>query len=251
MRVAVVTPYFRESDEMLERCLKSVRNQTHPATHVMVADGHPRQLVRAAGVRHIPLDRAHADAGNTARGLGALLAIAEEFDAITFLDADNWYDESHLATCLETAYSLPELPDFVAARRRLCRPDGSELPGSTEADERGQHIDTNCFFLLRSSFYVAARWAAIPRALAEVGDRVFLKLLIADKLRAVRCASTTVNYLCTYRTPYLAAGEVPPPIAKPDPDPANFNTWWRSLSPSERIIANRLVGYALVKGTPI
>ena len=248
MKVAVITPYFKEPDQTLERCLDSVRRQSEPATHILVADGHPRELVENAGVRHIRLDRAHADAGNAARGLGALLAVAEEFDAITFLDADNWFDEQHVSHCIRTALSTPELPDFVVARRRLCRPDGSLLPGSKEAEDRGQHVDTNCFFLLRSSFHVASRWAALPKALFEVGDRVFLKLMIAENLRANLCSETRVNYSCTWRSPYLAANEQPPASAKPDPDPAHFDAWWRSLSARERVIANRLVGFPLVKG---
>lgn len=248
MRVAVVTPYFKESDETLERCLGSVRRQAHPATHILVADGHPRELVDKAGVRHVRLDRAHADAGNAARGLGALLAVAEEFEAIAFLDADNWFDDQHVSTCVQSALSSDPLPDFVVARRRLCRPDGSELPGLTEAEDRGEHVDTSCFFMLRPSFHVVARWAVIPKVLGPVGDRVFLRMLIAENLRASRCDDTTVNYLCTYRSPYLALNEQPPASAKPDPDPAEFTTWWRSLDARERGLANRLVGFPLVKG---
>ncbi|HYQ42309.1 MAG TPA: glycosyltransferase [Polyangiaceae bacterium] len=248
MKVAVVTPYFKEADVLLERCLSSVRRQDHPVTHILIADGHPSDVVQSSGVRHVRLDRSHADAGNTARGLGALMAVAEQFEAIAFLDADNWFDDQHVSTCLQTALATTELPDFVVARRRLCRPDGSPLPAEAE-DGPADHVDTSCFFLLRTSFHVAARWAAIPKALAPVGDRVFLKMLIAENLRANRCSSTTVNYLCTYRSPYLAVNEEPPAWAKPDPDPTEFATWWRSLSAHERALANRLVGFPLVKAT--
>ena len=251
MQVAVVTPYYKESDDTLERCLSSVRRQHYPATHVLVADGHPRDLVDRAGVRHLRLDRAHGDAGNTARGIGALLAVAEQFDAIAFLDADNWFDEEHVAACIATAQATDEQPDFVVARRRLIRQDGSELPGSKEADERGLHVDTNCFFLLRPSFHTAARWATMPKAIFEVGDRVFLKSLIEGGLRANRCPTDTVNYRCTWRSPFIAAHEEPPDYAKPDPDPAHFNQWWRSLEARERTIASRLVGFPLVKGTAL
>jgi len=247
MRVAVVTPYCKESSAQLERCLSSVRRQAHQTTHFLVADGYPSELVQTSDVRHVRLDRAHADAGNTARGLGALLAVAEGFEAIAFLDADNWFDEQHVSTCLQTALATRELPDFVVAKRRLCRLDGSVLPVD---DEPGDHVDTSCFFLLRSSFHVVGRWATIPKALAPVGDRVFLKMLIAENLRANRCSSTTVNYTCTYRSPYLALNEEPPPSAKPDPDPNQFATWWRSLSAPERALANRLVGFPLAKRAP-
>jgi hypothetical protein len=43
MRVAVITPYFKEPLEQLRRCHESVANQTHGETvHFMVADGHPQ-----------------------------------------------------------------------------------------------------------------------------------------------------------------------------------------------------------------
>ena len=61
----------------------------------------------------------------------------------------------------------------------------------------------------------------------------------------------TVNYTCTYRSPYLAANEEPPASAKPDPDPARFEAWWRSLSARDRALANRLVGFPLVRRKPI
>jgi len=36
---AVITPYHRESLELLQRCHQSCLNQAHPVRHVMVADG--------------------------------------------------------------------------------------------------------------------------------------------------------------------------------------------------------------------
>jgi len=72
-------------------------------------------------------------------------------------------------------------------------------------------------------------------------------MLMAEALRANHCDCTTVNYTCSYRSPYLAANEQPPPSAKPDPDPTQFATWWRSLDARERALADRLVGFPLVK----
>ena len=247
MKVAIITPYFKEPEATLQRCLSSVQAQDYAAVHILVADGHPQPFIDNAGVRHVQLDRAHADAGNTARGIGALLAVAEEFDAISFLDADNWFEPQHVSACIATAMATPLVPDFVVARRRLVRPDGSELLEARVEDESTQHVDTNCLFLLRGSFYTAPRWALLPKALYDVGDRVYLRLLIAEGLRASRCPEVTVNYSCTWRSPYLAANEEPPADAKPDPDPAHFAQWWRALNASERVVASRLVGFPLVK----
>ena len=104
-RYCVVTPYYKEERALLERCFGSVRRQVPNVDHIVVADGHPQDWIDALPVRHIKLDRAHGDYGNAARGLGALMAIAEGYDGIAFLDADNWYDDDHLASCLAAAES--------------------------------------------------------------------------------------------------------------------------------------------------
>jgi hypothetical protein len=71
MNVAVITPYYRESDAKVRRCMASVAAQTHPATHFMVADGFPKDFLSvAAGVRHVVLPQPHGDNGNTPRGCG-------------------------------------------------------------------------------------------------------------------------------------------------------------------------------------
>ena len=97
VRVAVITPYFRETDEILSACLESVRDQTHAACrHFVVSDGYPNPLVDEFAVTHIRLPHAHGDNGNFARCLGALAAVPDGFDAVAFLDADNWYQPDHI-----------------------------------------------------------------------------------------------------------------------------------------------------------
>ena len=89
MKYAIVTPYFKETPSLLKRCIRSVRDQTLNADHIMVADGHPQDWIDNERVRHIRLDRSHNDYGNTPRGIGAILAIAEQYSGIGLLDADN------------------------------------------------------------------------------------------------------------------------------------------------------------------
>jgi cellulose synthase/poly-beta-1,6-N-acetylglucosamine synthase-like glycosyltransferase len=103
MKVAVITPYYKESRAWLERCLDSVAAQSHPCTHIVVADGHPQDWIDERPVRHLRLDRPHADYGDTPRALGGLMAANEGFDAICFLDADNWYGRHHVLSCLRLA----------------------------------------------------------------------------------------------------------------------------------------------------
>ncbi|HET8898872.1 MAG TPA: glycosyltransferase, partial [Rhodanobacteraceae bacterium] len=105
MRVAVVTPYYQEATETLQRCVDSVRAQTHAAlVHYCVADGFPRHdlLDGAPRLRHIVLPNAHANYGATPRGIGAQCALADGMDVVCFLDADNLFEPDHVASLVET-----------------------------------------------------------------------------------------------------------------------------------------------------
>src|SRR5271166_697694 len=92
LKVAVVTPYHREPTEWLAQCIAGVAAQTYPCTHILVADGFPRPDLVPPAAQHIQLPRAHADNGNTPRAIGSISAIGEGFDAIAYLDADNWHE---------------------------------------------------------------------------------------------------------------------------------------------------------------
>ena len=72
---AVITPYFLEPLEVLERCHRSCKNQDGdwPLRHVMVADGHPQAAIDTWDVDHITLPRAHGDNGNSPAALGRFL----------------------------------------------------------------------------------------------------------------------------------------------------------------------------------
>jgi glycosyltransferase involved in cell wall biosynthesis len=133
-RFAIVTPYYKEMQPVLERCIASVKAQTLAADHIVVADGFPQDWIDRAGVRHIKLDRSHKDYGNAARGLGALMAVAEAYEGIGFLDADNWLDKEHVATCVETGQGV----DIAVARRRFVRPDGTDFRMAEEPGHRHQ-----------------------------------------------------------------------------------------------------------------
>lgn len=244
-RVAVVTPYFKERREWLERCLESVRAQDYPATHYMVADGFPQDWLDGTGVRHVRLDRAHADFGNTPRALGGMLAVSEGFDAICFLDADNWYAPEHVSTCLNVVANSVDEVDYVVARRHFVRDNGSVIPQRNSEDDTAGHVDTNCYFLLRGAFHTIPRWSLMPKPLAIICDRIYRVILEHEKLRRARCGTVTVNYLCTWRGPYEAIGEMPPEFAKSWVDPTDYLKWWRSLADNERAVVDKLIGARL------
>src|SRR6266478_7359441 len=100
LRVAVVTPYFRVPDEWLKQCHNSVAAQQHPCTHILVADGEPQQVAAEVSAEHIVLEKRHADYGDTPRLIGSQAAIRQGFDAIAYLDADNWYYPHHVASLI-------------------------------------------------------------------------------------------------------------------------------------------------------
>ena len=65
MRCAVVTPYHTEPLSMLRRAHDSVRSQGVAVTHVLVADGHPREELDSWDAVHLRLPTSHGDNGNT------------------------------------------------------------------------------------------------------------------------------------------------------------------------------------------
>lgn len=244
MRVAVVTPYHREPAPWLTRCLESVRLQTHPATHFVVADGHPQAWVDEAAVRHLKLDREHSDFGNTPRAVGAILAASEGFDAVAFLDADNWYAADHVERCVAVALAH-ETVDYVTTERHWARADGSRMALEMGEDSDGSHVDTSCLFLLRGAFHALPRWGLMPKPMAPLGDRFFLAGLRREGLVARATGHRTVFYLCTWAPFYAALGEPAPAFAKPLLGDAELTRWSEALDDREREHVSRLTGYAL------
>jgi hypothetical protein len=81
---------FSGVPELLERCHKSVRLQTLPSEHVLVADGFPRAELDSWPARHIRLPTPSRNFGDTPRRIAGDAAIEAGFDAVAYLDADNW-----------------------------------------------------------------------------------------------------------------------------------------------------------------
>jgi hypothetical protein len=244
-RVLVITAYYKEERGLIERAMRSVAGQTARASgaatvdHMLVADGFPQAWIDAAPVRHLKLDRAHGDYGNTPRGVGSLLAISEGYDAICYCDADNWYEPNHVEVCLRAAKAV-EGVDYVIAQRTMRRPDESVIPIRDEGMK--SHVDTNCFFFLPGAFHMIHHFAAIPREMSVIGDRIFYAALQHAQLKAVALKNPTVNYLCLWRPIYEAIGEVPPAEAKPAANHAGADRHLASLDARGRQILSRLTG---------
>jgi len=230
MKVAVVTPYFQEPLEVLQRCHDSVRSQTcdGEVVHFMVADGYPRPEVDAWAVRHLPLPWNHGDYGDTPRTIAAMSAASQGFDAIAFLDADNWYEPEHIATLARV--QAESGADVVTATRRLIRPDGSVM-GICRQSNGVDFCDMNCFFFTRRAFGALGAWAFKDPRAAIVDDYVLWSILKGSNAICAHSAEPTVNYQTMWALTYLEHGEEPPPgsrvmLGSPDePYPKMFDYW--------------------------
>jgi glycosyltransferase involved in cell wall biosynthesis len=233
MKVAVVTPYYRESLEVLRQCHDSVALQTHACTHILVADGFPRPEVDTWAAQHFRLPLAHADNGNTPRAFGALSARNQGFDAIAFLDADNWFHPDHIETMVrmqaETGAAV------VTAARNLHRMDGSFLAADLSDSDGSRHVDTSCLFLTRPLFEVLPVWALMPRELAPICDLVFWQALLARRPQRVHCTRPTVAFRTQYQVHYLHQGETPPAGSKTnDETTVRSIAWWEAQTREDR-----------------
>jgi len=239
-----VTPYYKETRDCLERCIASVNRQTIGADHILVADGFSQDWIDQANVRHLRLDWAHEDYGNTPRAMGGLMAVTEEYDGIGFLDADCWLEPDHLEHCLKQAEQVGvERCGFVAASRTLRRLDESVIDVPDES--LAAHVDTSCLLLLPPAFDTLPVWILMPREVSIVGDRVFYLALRSRDLIPAFSTKKTVNYTYTYAPMYRALGEVPPEPIKENPDHAAIAGWIDTL-PSDRLEGlNRRLGVDL------
>lgn len=212
MKVAVITPYFREPDAKLSRCMASVVAQTHPATHFMVADGFPQDSVATAtGVRHVVLPQAHGDNGNTPRGIGALSALNAGFDAFAFLDADNWLAPDHVASLVEAVRKTGAAVAF--SDRRIVLPDGTLVEWPDAGDQQRKHVDTSSFFITADAAFLLPYWATMDQPTSPCCDRVMLGLVRGFNVLHVFTGKPTLFFESNYSYHYRLAGREPP--AKP------------------------------------
>lgn len=229
MRVAVITPYFREPLDQLKACHESVAAQTHgDVTHFMVADGHPRAEIDSWPVRHLPLPWNHGDYGDTPRAVAAMSASSQGFDAIAFLDADNWYQPHHLETLIRVQALTGA--HIVTATRNLIRPDGSVLAVCKQSNGV-DFCDMNCFLFTRAAFGAIGAWAFKDPRASIVDDYVLWSIVKRSNANVARSAEPTVNYRTMWAQTYIEHGEQPPEgsrcmLRSPDePYPKMFDYW--------------------------
>jgi hypothetical protein len=214
-RIAVITPYYREALAMLRQCHDSVRAQEIAADHFMIADGFALDEIDGWAVRHVKLPGGHDDNGNTPRGLGGLMAKAEGYDFIAYLDADNWYHAGHLSSLL--ALQQKSGSAICSSFRTFHSLSGDELAVHESDEDALQHVDTSCLLIHRASFDILGNWLDIPRVLGPIGDRVFLGGIMHQGRNIQSTGQRTVAFRTQYAAHYRAAG-LPPPDGAKDAD---------------------------------
>jgi len=234
LRVAVITPYYQETLEVLKQCHASVRRQTYPCTHFLVSDGHPQADVQNWSVEHIVLSRPHADVGNTPRAVGSLVAMNEDFDAIAYLDADNWYHPAHIESMVDLHRQTEAC--VCTATRDFHRLDGSFMCTDTYDSDGQKHADTSCLFLTRAAFEILPLWAMMPKQLGAAGDQIVWEAIVARGFPRAHCRTPTVAFRTQYQIHYQNAREVPPPGTKTySTSTGKAESWWLSLPPDTRL----------------
>lgn len=224
MRVAIVTPYHDESDDILTRCHLSVQNQTYTDIfHLFVSDGNPSSYVKnLAGIGNIDLYTSHGDAGATPRCIGAVSAFSTGFDAVAFLDADNTYVNTHVEKMVSTMRCGRY--DVVAATRNICDVDGNILYVDRIESDGDNFCDTNCLFIGKSTLHLLTYWVTDP-AYQLWSDRAFWAAIKQTNLSVGFCLVPTVNYNSRWAWHYQQAGKIPPP-----------DSVWMSIDPTGKLI---------------
>jgi hypothetical protein len=228
MRVAVITPYFREPLDILRACHDSVLRQSHACTHFMVADGFPQAEISSWEALHIVLGRSHDDAGNTPRAIGSLSAMNQEFDAVAYLDADNGYYADHIERMIRLHQQTGAA--VCTASRTIHRPDGSVMFTDPECDGV-KHVDTSCYFVTKQAFEILPKWAMMPRQLGPICDRIMWQLIRSQGLSCAHSPQPSVAFRTQYECHYRAICEPAPPGAKLN-DTSTGAAWeWWSRQP--------------------
>lgn len=239
---SIITPYYKEELDVIEKAIDSVKNQTKTdlsVRHYLVADGFPVKIKKNKNIIHLPLPTNHSDFGDTPRMMGATLAVREGCYGLMFLDADNTLCPSHI----QDAYYAHQKTgaDIIVCRRNILSVDGEKLT-YPNSDKTLEHVDTGCLVFFREAIYDALEWIKIPREYSVIGDRYFWKIIRSKNRGMAVLRTPTVNYTSLFASHYLSSGLTAPQGAK-KLNLSEHNAFNKSLKSNEKsTIIKRLFG---------
>ena len=212
MKIAVITPYYQESDEILIRCYESVNSQqvnnTDQITHIFVADGFNNPLIdNFKNTEHIIFKKSHNDAGATPRAIAAISAFSREYDYAAFLDVDNTYQTYHIKTMIK----LMQISNaaIISATRNICKLNGEIMYVDDIESIGDQFCDTNCMFFNRTALSLLTYWITEPKYRLW-SDRQFWNAVVSSGISRTHCNIPTVNYHSKWAWHYQHANQIPP-----------------------------------------
>lgn len=213
LNIAVITPFYKTAPDIFRHCAESVQNQTYRCTHLVVADGPPLPDFTTGPHRMLAaLPACNADYGNIPRAIGGMLADSYGFDAVAFLDDDNWLEPTHIESMV--AQQAASQAALITCRRIFRRLDGTVLSITEPPENDLRHVDGNCWLIMRAAFPLLAAWR-IPKFAAFIGDRIFYQKAVRDRYAIAATGLRTVNYRTKYPSHYLNAGIAVPHGAYP------------------------------------
>ena len=212
LKIAVITPYYKESLHQLKKCHESVLAQGLEVTHFFISDGIPNPEIDLWNCVHIKLPMSLKDYGDTPRGIGAAIASAQQYDGICFLDADNWYEPNHIANIREV-FSAYQTPIITISRNLYLKENGNYLGLCPECDGIN-FVDTSCYFFHKSAFNICRYWLFTPQGMGMLDDRIIWSAIQQQNISRVHISQPTVNYATDFASHYHYFGLTPPPYSR-------------------------------------
>jgi len=172
MKVAIVIPVGPNADkDQLDKCLASVKAQSAAADPVIVCDGHDDLAFYPENAHLLRLPGAAGDFGDTPRAIGSIYAFGQGYDAVAWLDADNWLREDHVERCI-AAYYEHRKPVICSGRYVVDYHERHDPQPCVEQVPMSGFYDTNTFFIQSAARGIVSVWFSMDPAQHIIGDRV-------------------------------------------------------------------------------
>jgi hypothetical protein len=150
------------------------------------------------------------------------------YDAIAYLDADNWFYPHHIQSMVSLHYQTAAA--VCTAARTIHRVEGTLLYADRSESDGRVHVDTSCLFLTRSAFRVLPLWAMMPPQMGPCCDRIIWRSILARHLTHAHNPEPTVAFRSRYEWHYNVAGEsLPQGIISNSENTKKALEWWEAL----------------------